>query len=65
MRFFVSRIYREGNTCADELANIGLSLMSSDFFGLIVSLISLGWSTLGIGWKYLISGFAPFEKVLV
>ena len=32
MRFFVSHIFRDGNTCADSLANIGLSLTSSDLF---------------------------------
>ena len=26
MNFIVSHIYREGNTCADSLANIGLTI---------------------------------------
>ena len=26
MNFFVSNVYREGNCCADQLANIGLNL---------------------------------------
>lgn len=32
MKFFVSHIYREGNTCACGLANIDLSLMLSEIF---------------------------------
>lgn len=32
MRFMVTHIYREGNTCADSLANLGLTLPSSDIF---------------------------------
>jgi ribonuclease HI len=32
MRFFVSHIYREGNACADGLANLGLTLPSSELF---------------------------------
>lgn len=32
MRFCASHIYREGNTCADKLANFGLSLSSLDLF---------------------------------
>jgi len=32
MRLFASHIYREGNTCADGLANHGLSLPSLDLF---------------------------------
>jgi ribonuclease HI len=32
MRFCASHIYREGNTCADSLANFGLSLSSFDIF---------------------------------
>jgi len=32
MRFCASHIYREGNTCADSLANFGLSLSSLHLF---------------------------------
>jgi len=32
MRFFASHIYREGNVCADGLANFGLTLTSHDLF---------------------------------
>jgi ribonuclease HI len=32
MRFFVSHIYREVNACADDLANLGLTLPSSELF---------------------------------
>ncbi|RHN79171.1 putative ribonuclease H-like domain-containing protein [Medicago truncatula] len=32
MRFCASHIYREGNICADSLANFGLSLSSLDLF---------------------------------
>jgi ribonuclease HI len=32
MRFFVSHIYREGNVYADGLANLGLTLPSSELF---------------------------------
>jgi ribonuclease HI len=32
IRFVVSHIYREGNACADRLANLGLSLGSLDLF---------------------------------
>jgi len=32
MRFCASHIYREGNTCADNFANFGLSLSSFDIF---------------------------------
>jgi ribonuclease HI len=32
MRFVVSHIYREGNSCADGLANIGLHMSSFDLF---------------------------------
>lgn len=64
MRFFASHIYREGNTCADSIANIGLSLASSILF----------WSDdipdltrgeyIGIGWECPILDLTPFEKVL-
>jgi len=64
MRFVVSHIYREGNACADSLANLGLCHLLS-YFGLILSLISLGESTLGICWDCLISDLTPFEKVVV
>lgn len=32
MNFVVIHIYREGNTCADALANIGLSLNSFVYY---------------------------------
>jgi len=32
MVFFVSHIYREGNACADGLANFGLTLSSLDLY---------------------------------
>jgi len=32
MRFFASHIYREGNVCADGLANFGLTLSNFDLF---------------------------------
>jgi len=32
MNFHVSHIYREGNKCADALANLGLSLVSHEWF---------------------------------
>ena len=32
MRFVVSHIYREGNACADRLANLGLSMSSLEVF---------------------------------
>jgi len=32
MNFFVNHIYREGNSCADDLANIGLTLSSYVWF---------------------------------
>jgi len=32
MNFHVSHIYREGNKCADTLANLGLSLISHGWF---------------------------------
>nr|ABD32287.2 Polynucleotidyl transferase, Ribonuclease H fold [Medicago truncatula] len=32
MRFCATHIYREGNTCADSLANFGLTLSSLDLF---------------------------------
>jgi len=32
MNFFVTHIYREGNKCADILANIGLSIASYSWF---------------------------------
>ncbi len=32
MRFVVSHIYREGNACADSLANLGLSFPSFELF---------------------------------
>lgn len=32
MQFCASHIYREGNNCADKLANFGLSLCSLDLF---------------------------------
>jgi len=32
MRFIVSHIYREGNACADILANMGLSFLSFELF---------------------------------
>jgi ribonuclease HI len=37
MNFFVSHIFREENKCADSMANIGLSLLSSSmYFHLVV-----------------------------
>jgi len=32
MRFYATHIYREGNSCADNLANFGLTLSSLDLF---------------------------------
>lgn len=47
MSFFVTHIYREGNLCANRLANIGLSLSFS----------SLAWwidiPEIIIRWKYI------------
>jgi len=64
MRFFASHIYREGNTCADGLANHGLSLSSLDLFWFPDAPNFIRGSTLGIGWVCLISDLSPFEKVL-
>ncbi|CAJ2641500.1 unnamed protein product [Trifolium pratense] len=32
MNFFVSHIYREGNTCADKFANLGLSILTLNWW---------------------------------
>lgn len=64
MRFFASHIYREGNTCADSIANIGLSLASSIlFWSDDIPDLTRG-SILGIGWEWPILDLTPFEKVL-
>lgn len=44
---FCSHIYKEGNSCADRLANHGASASTPFFFGTLL-LILLGLSTLGI-----------------
>jgi len=40
MNFVVSHIYREGNHCADRLANFGLSIQGISFWYYVLVIIS-------------------------
>lgn len=44
MNFFVTHIYREGNSCADGLANIGLALSAFAWFPLVPDSILFDYS---------------------
>jgi len=47
--FNITHIYREGNTCVDQFANIGLSLSSHFWFTQLPSQIGLDFSKNRLG----------------
>lgn len=49
MSFKISHIYREGNSCADKLANFGISLQCNTWWDLIPPFISVNFFAIGGG----------------
>jgi hypothetical protein len=63
MNLIVSPIYREGNTCAEDLANIGLNLDMFTFWYNMPDIIRIG--LFQIDRVDLTIGLSTFKEVLV
>lgn len=50
LSFVVSHVHREGNTCADALANIGLSLNTFVYFSVIPLEVKTDYVKTRLGW---------------
>jgi len=62
INFVYSHVYREGNTCADDLTNLGLNYSLNDFVWFDSIPDSIRGNTIKIGWGYLIIDLLPVKK---